>query len=93
MLTVPVATNHQHRGDWPEYERAVGTFERERRLLELLAHPGMTRDRLVQAFLEAPLYRDEFASGSGRCIRPSTSRPRSRGIPLAGRHDDDPIFR
>jgi predicted choloylglycine hydrolase len=65
VLTVPVATNHQHRGDWPEYERAVGTFERERRLLELLRTPGMTRDRLVQAFLEEPLHRDDVASGFG----------------------------
>lgn len=65
VLAVPVATNHQHRGDWPEYERAVGTFERERRLLELLRSPGMSGDRLVQAFLEEPLYRDGLASGFG----------------------------
>ena len=65
VLTVPVATNHQHRGDWPEYERAVGTFERERRLLELLRTPRMTGDRLVRAFLEEPLYRDGLASGFG----------------------------
>ena len=65
VLTVPVATNHQHRGDWPEYERAVGTFERERRLLELLRTSGMTGDRLVAAFLEEPLYRDASASGFG----------------------------
>jgi predicted choloylglycine hydrolase len=65
VLTVPVATNHQHRGDWPEYERAVGTFERERRLVELLRTQGMTSDRLVQAFLEEPLHRDGLASGFG----------------------------
>jgi predicted choloylglycine hydrolase len=65
VLTVPVATNHQHRGDWPEYEQAVGTFERERRLLELLRTAGMTRDRLVHAFLEEPLHRDDLASGFG----------------------------
>jgi predicted choloylglycine hydrolase len=65
VLTVPVATNHQHRGDWPEYERGVGTLERERRLLELLRAPGMTSDRLVNAFLEEPLYRDGSANGFG----------------------------
>jgi predicted choloylglycine hydrolase len=65
VLTVPVATNHQHRGDWPEYERAVGTFERERRLLELLRTPAMTVDRLIQSFMEHPLYRDGLASGFG----------------------------
>jgi predicted choloylglycine hydrolase len=57
VLTVPVATNHQHQGDWPAYAAAVGTYERERRLLELLRTPQMTRERLVDAFLAAPLYR------------------------------------
>ena len=57
VLTVPVATNHQHRGDWPAYAAAVQTHERERRLLELLRTSQMTRDRLVDAFLTAPLYR------------------------------------
>ena len=40
-------------------------LERERRLLELLRTPGMSRDRLVQAFLEEPLHRDDLASGFG----------------------------
>jgi predicted choloylglycine hydrolase len=65
VLTIPAATNHQHRGDWPEYERAVATFERERRLLELLRTPRMTGDRLVRSFLEEPLHRDGLASGFG----------------------------
>jgi predicted choloylglycine hydrolase len=57
VLTVPVATNHQHQGDWPAYAAAVQTHERERRLLELLQTPQMTRSRLVEAFLAPPLYR------------------------------------
>jgi predicted choloylglycine hydrolase len=57
VLTVPVATNHQHQGDWPAYEAAVSTHERERRLLELLRASQMTRERLVAGFLAAPLYR------------------------------------
>jgi predicted choloylglycine hydrolase len=57
VLTVPVATNHQHQGDWPAYAAAVQTHERERRLLELLRTPQMTRERLIEAFLSAPLYR------------------------------------
>jgi hypothetical protein len=40
-------------------------LERERRLLDLLRAPRMDRDRLVEAFLQAPLYRTEFASGLG----------------------------
>jgi predicted choloylglycine hydrolase len=65
ILTVPVATNHQRRDDWPQYAAAVQTFERERRLLELLRTPAMSRDRLIDAFLEAPLYRTGFGSGLG----------------------------
>lgn len=57
VLTVPVATNHQHPGEWPAYEAAVQTIERERTLLELLRTSQMTRDRLVDAFLTPPLYR------------------------------------
>jgi predicted choloylglycine hydrolase len=57
VLTVPVATNHQHPGDWPAYAAAVQTHERECRLLELLRTPQMTRDRLLEAFLRPPLYR------------------------------------
>ena len=64
VLTVPIATNHQHRGDWPAYAAAVQTYERERRLLELLRTSGMTRDRLVDAFLSPPLYRTRYARGA-----------------------------
>jgi predicted choloylglycine hydrolase len=64
VLTVPVATNHQHRGDWPAYAATVQTYERERRLLELLRTPGMTRERLVDAFLSPPLYRTRYGNGA-----------------------------
>jgi predicted choloylglycine hydrolase len=64
VLTVPIATNHQHRGDWPAYAAAVQTYERERRLLELLRTSGMTRDRLVDAFLSPPLYRTQSDRGA-----------------------------
>jgi predicted choloylglycine hydrolase len=65
ILNAPVATNHQRSADWPEYAVAVGTFERERRLLELVRAEGMAPKRLIRAFLEPPLYRDSFASGVG----------------------------
>ena len=62
---VPAATNHQREDDWPDYARAVRTFERERYLLELLDEADLTRDRFVQAFLEPPLYSEAFSSGFG----------------------------
>ena len=65
LLNVAVATNHQRRGDWPEYAAAVATFEREQRLLELLRTQGMAAEQLVGQFLEPPLYRTEFATGIG----------------------------
>ena len=65
LLNVQAATNHQRRDDWPEYAAAVRTFEREQHLLELLHAPAMTSSRLIEAFLEPPLYRTEFASGLG----------------------------
>jgi predicted choloylglycine hydrolase len=65
LLNVPVAANHQRRDDWPQYAVAVGTFERERRLVELLRTPQMSADRLVDEFLRLPLYRTGFATGIG----------------------------
>jgi predicted choloylglycine hydrolase len=62
---VPAATNHQREDDWPEYARAVRTFERERYVLELLRAPEMTRERLVESFLEPPLYSMAFSRGFG----------------------------
>jgi predicted choloylglycine hydrolase len=62
---VPAATNHQRKDDWPDYARAVRTLERERHVLELLGAPETTRERLVQAFLEPPLYSTAFSRGFG----------------------------
>jgi predicted choloylglycine hydrolase len=62
---VPAATNHQRVNDWPDYARATRTFERERYVLAQLDDPEMTRERLVQAFLEPPLYSDAFSRGFG----------------------------
>jgi predicted choloylglycine hydrolase len=62
---VAAATNHQGRIEWPEYARAIRTEERERRVLELLDDPDMTRERFVAAFLEPPLHNTEYAQGFG----------------------------
>ncbi len=82
VLTVPVATNHQRRDDWPAYAAAVETFERERRLLDVLRTPGMSTGRLVDAFLAPPLYRTGFATGLGTLYtaiyRPASGRAEYR---------------
>jgi predicted choloylglycine hydrolase len=62
---VPATTNHQGRVDWPEYARAIRSVEREQRLLELLAEPGITAERLADAFLDPPLYSTSHAGGFG----------------------------
>jgi predicted choloylglycine hydrolase len=63
--SVPAATNHQREDDWPDYARAVRTFERERYVLELLDEPELTPERFVQSFLEPPLYSTAFTRGFG----------------------------
>jgi predicted choloylglycine hydrolase len=65
LLNIPVATNHQRPDDWPEYARAVQSFDREQRLLDLIHDERMSAPALSHAFLEPPLYRAEFASGVG----------------------------
>jgi predicted choloylglycine hydrolase len=62
---VPAATNHQREDDWPDYARAVRTFEREQYVLELLDQPELGRDRFVSAFLEPPLFSRAHANGMG----------------------------
>ncbi len=84
LLNVPVAANHQRRDDWPQYAAAVGTFEREQRLLELVRAQGMNADRLISAFLHPPLYRTEFATGIGTLYTAAGTPP-----PVAARSLSD----
>jgi hypothetical protein len=51
--------------EWPEYAEAIRTVERERCLLDLLDDGGMTRERLVESFLEPPLHNRQYAEGFG----------------------------
>jgi predicted choloylglycine hydrolase len=60
-----VATNHQSAVEWPEHARATASVEREARLLELLADPGLAEERFVAAFLAPPLYNTDYAAGLG----------------------------
>jgi predicted choloylglycine hydrolase len=62
---VAVATNHQGKLDWPEYDLAIQTAERERFVCALLEDPSMTRERFVAAFLAPPLHNTDYAQGFG----------------------------
>jgi predicted choloylglycine hydrolase len=51
-----ICTNHQEQVVWPEHAAASRTLERRDALARLIAEPGLTLDRLVESFLEPPLY-------------------------------------
>jgi len=61
----PVATNHQGAVEWEEHARFTRTVERERHLAELIGDPGITPERLADAFLEPPLFSTEYSRGFG----------------------------
>ena len=65
LRRVAGTTNHQGKVDWPEYARAIRSVERERCVLDLLADPGVDRERFIAAFLEPPLHSTEYAGGFG----------------------------
>lgn len=62
VTTHLVCTNHQEQVVWPEHGARSRTLERCEALAHLLAEPDMTLDRLVESFLDAPLYSRRIAS-------------------------------
>jgi predicted choloylglycine hydrolase len=65
FLPLAVATNHQGKLEWPDYDLAIQTVERERFICALLEDPGLTRERFIAAFLARPLHNAEYARGFG----------------------------
>jgi predicted choloylglycine hydrolase len=65
VLDRPYSANHQNGIEWPEYERATHSVDRQRRLAELLASPAIGEPELVAAFLEPPLHAADFGTGWG----------------------------
>jgi predicted choloylglycine hydrolase len=63
--SLAATTNHQGKVEWPEYAQAIRTVERERCVLDLLDRSDMTRDRLIESFLEPPLRNTNYAQGFG----------------------------
>ena len=60
-----VATNHQHKIEWHQHASATATVERHRRLLLMLQDDELSRDELIGAFLQPPIYSTAFARGFG----------------------------
>ena len=54
---------HQERDEWPEYARAVRSFEREGCVLRLLEDAETTPEGFVEAFLKPPLYKGDNSNG------------------------------
>jgi predicted choloylglycine hydrolase len=62
---VGIATNHQQRLEWLRYDRVARSRERFEFLEAALADPELTVEALTKLFLEPPLYKTEYARGSG----------------------------
>jgi len=75
----PAATNHQGIVEWPEQARATRTIERERCVVNLLEDPAMSAGGFVDAFLRAPLFSTEYASGFGT-LYTAAYRPTQRVV-------------
>jgi predicted choloylglycine hydrolase len=71
-----LCTNHQERVVWAEHAGRSRTVERFDALAALLVEPGMTLDRLIERFLDAPLYsrRRAFPTAYTAVYRPAEGR-------------------
>jgi predicted choloylglycine hydrolase len=77
----PLATNHQGRVEWAEQARFSRTEERAEAIERLLAQPGMTPERLTEAFLREPVYGTRHAQGFGT-VYTAAYRPTEAGLEL-----------
>ncbi|HVI35948.1 MAG TPA: hypothetical protein VM684_06950, partial [Gaiellales bacterium] len=77
----PLATNHQGRVEWAEQARFFRTEERAEAIERLLAQPGMTPERLTEAFLREPVYGTRHAQGFGT-VYTAAYRPAEAGLEL-----------
>jgi hypothetical protein len=98
----PSSTNHQGRVEWPAYARQCRSEPRLRRIETLLDAPGVSAESLEAEFLRPPLYRTEYARGSGT-LYTATYRPgegrlslrwpsRAAGFALDAFEEDDLII-
>ena len=82
----PWATNHQSRIEWAEQARFSRTEERAAAIERLLAEPGMTPERLTEAFLRGTRLRQPAHRGFRHGLHGGLSAGRGRpGAALARR--------
>ncbi len=62
---VPIATNHQGISSWESYAKKTMTFEREHFLNYCFADPHMNEIKLINSFLNPPLYTNQYSNGFG----------------------------
>lgn len=75
------STNHQGKVEWPQYAISCKTVERLNTARGLLDDESQTLDSLTQKFLEPPLYRANYAKGSGT-LYTSVYRPDAGSLAL-----------
>jgi len=64
VVATPVATNHQETVTWMQHAHATATLGRERALLHRL-RDCPDSERLIHAFLQAPVYSTAYERGFG----------------------------
>lgn len=79
VVRTPVATNHQHVLDWPEYAARTRSHEREAIIAALLDDPALTADGFADAFLVPPL-RDSAGAGHFGTLYTAVLRPAELAI-------------
>jgi predicted choloylglycine hydrolase len=72
-----VATNHQHRVEWADYDELTHSAERERYLKEHVSRADLSDEAFVSMFLRSPLYSTEWERAFGT-LYTAVYRPRER---------------
>lgn len=81
VTRTPFTTNHQLGVEWPRHGRFSNTQGRSDHLVQLLADPNLTEERLVAEFLRPPLASTGYERGFGT-IYTAAYRPRAKEITL-----------
>lgn len=77
----PYSANRQDSTAWPEDERVADTVRREALLENVMGNPGETRERLIERFIEPPIYR-RVLPGDWGTLYTACYAPEARAIEL-----------